>query len=55
MWKEQDTYNFEIGFWLGKMRNIDLESINVFRIINVMFNDLEIWLKRNFISHHCDT
>ena len=55
MWEEWDIYKFEIGFQLGETRNINLESINIFRILDVIFNDLEIQLKRNFISHHCDT
>ena len=56
MWEEQDIYNFEIGFQLEEMRNIDLKSINIFRILDVMFiDDLEIWLKRDFISYHYNT
>jgi len=50
-----DVYYFEIGLWLWEMRNFNLEDVNVIRILDVLFYDLQIWLQRYLVSNNCDT
>ena len=55
VWKIRDVYYFKIGLWLWKVRNFNLEGVNVIWILDILFYDLQIWLQRYLVSNNCDT
>ena len=50
-----NAYYFQIGLQLRKTRDFNLKSVNIVRVLDVLFNDLQIWLQRNLISNSCNS